>query len=121
MAKNEIRNRAFQLSLPVPAGTLAGMPVAVGAGTKKLVGVALTDRGADTPECATVKLVGSFALEVTGKKGGEEKAINIGDEVFIDAEGKLSADSSKTLFGFALEPVVKNATTTIEVKLALVG
>lgn len=118
MAKNELKNRAFQVLLPVPAGTVSGSPVAVGAGTKKLVGVALTDRGADIAEQSTVKMVGSFALEVKGAKGGEEKAINVGDEVFIDAEGKLSADSTKTLFGFALEPVVKGATTTIEVKIA---
>lgn len=119
MAKNEIRNRAFQVALPVPVGTVSGSPVAVGAGTKKLVGVALNDRGADTPEQSTVKMVGSFKLMVSAKeKEGKEKAINVGDEIFISAEGKLSVNNEGTLFGFALEAMVKGKEEEIEVKIA---
>ncbi len=115
MAKNELRNRAFQVSLPVPEGTLSGSPVKVGS----LVGVALTDRGADTPGESTVKMVGSFGLKVKGvEKENKEKAIAIGDPIFIDAEGKLTANNTGTLFGYALEAVAKNEEKEIEVKIA---
>jgi predicted RecA/RadA family phage recombinase len=112
---NEVRDRAFQVALPVPEGTLAGAAVKVGA----LVGVALTDRGTDTPGESTVKLVGSFSLSVKGvEKENKEKAIAVGDKVYIDAEGKLSANDTGTLFGYALEAVAKGETKSIEVKIA---
>jgi len=120
---NEARERAWQLSVPVPAGTKAGMPVALGSGKNKMCGVALTDRGAepDKPENATVKFVGSFFLAVKGvEKEAKEHAIAFGDEIFIDAEGKLTADAGGTLWGYALEPVVKGKLETIEVKVATV-
>lgn len=115
MALNEVREHCFQKSLPVPEGTLAGDPVKVGA----LVGVALTDRGADTPEQSTVDMVGSFRLPVLGEeKEAKEKAIAVGDKVFIDAEGNLSVNDTGTLFGYALEVVAKGEEKEIEVKIA---
>lgn len=113
MALNRVRERAFQVSLPVPEGTTSGDPVAVGS----LVGVALIDRGKDTAGEATIQMVGSFEFEVIGKKGAEEKAIAVGEPVYLK-EGKLSADSGGTLFGYALQAVAKGKTETIEVKIA---
>lgn len=113
--KNEKRHRAEQVALPVPPGTVAGDPVVVGA----LVGVAATDRDADTPGEATVKMVGSFDLEVEAVDGEEESAIVVGDKLFIDGEGNITkTEAGGTFFGYALEAVAKGETATIEVKLA---
>lgn len=113
--KNEVRDRAEQISLPVPEGTVAGDPVVVGA----IVGVAQIDRGEDTPEEATVKTVGSYNLAVTAKDGEANDPVAIGDKLFIDGEGNLSkTEAEGTFFGYALEAVAEGETATIEVKLA---
>jgi predicted RecA/RadA family phage recombinase len=115
MARNTVRERAFQVSLPVAEGTKSGDPVVVGS----LVGVALIDRGKDTEGEATIQMVGSFKFSVEGKKGGEEKAIAVGEPVYVDpATKKISADSSKTLFGYALQAVAKGKTEEVEIKIA---
>jgi predicted RecA/RadA family phage recombinase len=115
MALNRVRERAFQVSLPVPEGIKSGDPVAIGS----LVGVALIDRGKDTAGEATVQLVGSFEFSVEGKKEAEEKEIPVGGPVYLDpATKKLSANSAKTLFGYALKAVAKGKTETVEVKIA---
>jgi predicted RecA/RadA family phage recombinase len=114
MALNRVRERAFQVSVPVAEGVESGDPVLVGA----MPGVALIDRGKDTPGEATVQFVGSFEFEVAGtEKEAKEKAIAVGDPIYIK-EGKLSADSGGTLFGYALGTVAKGKTEAIEVKIA---
>jgi len=112
---NEVRDRAEQISLPVPEGTTAGDPVVVGS----IIGVAMIDRGADTEGEATVKTVGSFNLAVAATDGEAEDAIAIGDALFIDAEGNITkTEEEGTLFGYALEAVAEGEEATIEVKLA---
>lgn len=113
LALNRVRERAFQVSVPVEEGVESGDPVLVGS----MPGVALIDRGKDTEGEATVQFVGSFELSVEGKKGEEEKAIAVGEPVYIK-NGKLSADSGGTLFGYALGAVAKGKTETVEVKIA---
>lgn len=113
--KNEVRHRCYQRNLPVPEGTVAGDPLVLGNG--KVPAVAATDRKADGT--ATVRMqVGSFRFSVVGKEAeAKEKDIAVGDKVYL-SEGVLSADSTGSLFGYAMEPVVKNKTEEIEVKLA---
>lgn len=112
---NEVRDRCFEKSLPVPEGTKSGDPLVIGAA--KIPCVAVIDRQADGE--ATVKMgTGSFRFSVEGvEKEAKEKAIAVGDKVFLKG-GKLNADSEGDLFGYAMEPVVKAKTTEIEVKLA---
>jgi predicted RecA/RadA family phage recombinase len=120
MALNRVREKCTQVSLPVPEGTKSGDPVAVG----KLVGVALIDRDKDTPGEATCQIgEGSYEFDVEGNKGKaeEEQAIEPGEPVYLDpATGKLNANSGKTLFGYAIGPVAKGKTVTVEVKIASV-
>lgn len=113
--KNEIRDRCYQKSVPVPEGTKAGDPLVLGNG--KVPAVAITDRQANGR--ATVRMqVGSFEFNVEGvEKEAKEKAIAVGDKVFLKA-GKLNADSEGDLFGYAMAPVTKAKTEAIEVKLA---
>ena len=114
LALNRVRERAFQVSVPVSEGVESGDPVLVGA----MPGVALIDRGKDTAGEATVQFVGSFEFEVEGKeKEAKEKAIAVGDPIYYNG-GKLNADSGGTLFGYALGAVAKGKTETVEVKIA---
>jgi predicted RecA/RadA family phage recombinase len=119
LALNRVREKCVQRSLPVPEGTKSGDPLVIGAG--KIPAVALIDRGKDTEDEATVQMsLGSFEFEVEGKeKEGKEKAIEAGDPVYLKG-GKLSADSGGDLFGYAMDPVAKGKTASIEVKLAAV-
>lgn len=111
MAKNEHLRHANHVSLPVPAGTVAGDPVRVGV----LNGVAQTNRASDTDWAggnaageATVWLDGSHHLEVTG-------AIeSVGQAVYI-ADGALTATAGGDLFGAAL--ATQAADGTIPVKI----
>jgi hypothetical protein len=119
MSKNSKMDKAIQFACPVPEGTVSGDPVAIGAGTRKMVGYALTDRGADTVGEATCKFNGSAEFEVAGiEKEAKEKAIAFGDEIFIDNEGNLDADNTGTFFGWALGVVAKGKTEVVEVKIA---
>lgn len=112
--KNEVRDRCFEKSLPVPEGTKSGDPLIIG----KIPCVAAIDRQPDGK--ATVKMgTGSFKFSVIAKKEAEEKAVAVGDELFLK-EGKISKDTGGTLFGFALEAIEKGKTVEIEVKLATV-
>lgn len=101
MAKNEHLRHANHISLPVPAGTVAGDPVRVGI----LNGVAQTDRasssnwgGGNTVGEASVWLDGSHYLEVAGAVAA------VGDPVYILTDGSLAAEqtASEPVFGAAL-------------------
>lgn len=107
MARNRRYAGAFQLSLPVIAGTVSGDPVLIGA---ELPGVALTDRDADGE--ATVRMIGAFSLEVTAAA-----AMDAGDPVYIDgAAGTLSDTNTDVFFGYVLEDVAIG-TATVAVKV----
>lgn len=117
--KNGLMDEAVQFACPVPVGTVSGDPVAIGAGTRKMCGYALNDRGTDTEGEATCKFNGSAAFEVAGvEKEAKEKAIAFGDEIFIDNEGNLDADNTGTFFGWALGTVAKGKTEVVEVRVA---
>lgn len=101
MAKNEHLRHANHVSLPVPSGTVSGDPVRVGI----LNGVAQTDRastanwgGGNAVGEASVWLDGSHHLDVTGA------IANIGDPVYILADGSLAATTAEgaSVFGAAL-------------------
>lgn len=111
MAKNEHLRHANHVSLPVPAGTLAGAPVRVGI----LNGVAQTNRatandwaGGNTTGEATVWLDGSHHLEVTGAV--EE----IGQAIYI-ADGALTAEAGGDLFGAALSTQAGDGTIPVKI------
>jgi predicted RecA/RadA family phage recombinase len=112
--KNEVREHCWTKSVPVPEGTKSGDPVIIGV----LPGVAVIDRQANGK--ATVKFsTGSYRMTVIGKKEAEEKQIKVGEKVFLK-EGKLSADTGGTLWGYVMEEVAKGKTAEVEVKLAIV-
>ena len=114
MAKNEHLRHANHISLPVPAGTLAGAPVRVGI----LNGVAQTNRASSTDWAggnavgeATVWLDGSHHLDVVGA------VANIGDPVYITAEG-LTATAPETgpvVFGAALATQASDGTIPVKI------
>lgn len=114
---NKEHDEGASLSLPVPEGTSSGDPVLIG--DQGLIGTAATDRDSDGN--ATVELAPSpvYRQSVLGEDKEEEGlAIEIGDKVFLD-EGVLNGDSENgTFYGWALDAVVSEATTTIRVKLA---
>ena len=98
MATTEGHRDARFLSLPVDADTVSGTAVLIGS----LVGVTLTDEGADgnADGYATVDTgarTGSHRLTVTG-------ALTVGAPVYITSAGALTATATgNTLFGYALE------------------
>jgi predicted RecA/RadA family phage recombinase len=112
MATNSAFANADQLSLPVAEGVESGDPVIV----EQLVGVALTDRGAEgNPSThATVKLTGAFHLPVT-----TTSTLDIGDPVYITDAGVLTpaAGDTNALFGHALEEKGAGNPETIAVRL----
>ncbi len=108
--KNEAFPYGKDLSLPVPAGTVSGAPVAVG----QIPGVASTDRRADGR--ASVKMHGVFRLAVRGFDGTANVAIAEGAIVFLNGT-ELNRNAAGVRYGYALEPVAAGATTTILVKV----
>ena len=108
MAKNYVQD-GDKLVLSI-ADVTSGEPVNVG----NIAGVALADT--DTDGDVVVKTSGVFSLSVTGNDGAAAATIGVGDYVYIDNK-TLNVDSSKILFGIALQPVVSGATTEIDVKL----
>ncbi len=96
MAKNEVFRDADHLSLPVPAGTAAGVAVIVGS----LVGVTETAEGAggNAPGRATVWRKGGHRLPVDG-------ALAVGAPVYIPpgGGGLTSVVTGNILFGYALD------------------
>lgn len=109
MAKNQVFEEGDGLYLPVPEGTKSGTPVCVG----QRPGVAVTDR--DAAGNASIDFDGVYKLEVEGKNKAGEKAIAVGDIVFLTA-GKLNVNNEEGIrFGYALEAVEKNKKATIRV------
>lgn len=97
MAKNMRLPEALHIELPVPANTVSGDAVAVGA----FRGIAQTDRDANGN--ATVWLNGSATLTVV------DAVANVGDKLYLVGTGAslrgnslTSVATSNTLFGFAL-------------------
>lgn len=117
MAKNRKKESANRLALPVPVGTLSGSPLVL----VDLPCVAVTNRDEWTAGEASVQTDGSFKLAVKGvTTGGGNSAISVGQILYLLSTGEVSANSSGAgakRFGYALEPVVSGATTTIEVKI----
>jgi predicted RecA/RadA family phage recombinase len=110
MATNTHLEDADQISFIVPTGTLSGEPVLVGAA---LPGVCLTDADADDDDRATVKLNGSFHLEIVAAA-----AMVAGDEVFIDAATFVLSDTAADVhFGYLLEDIGAASTVTRPVKV----
>ncbi len=112
--KNEAFPYGKDLSLPVPAGTVSGAPVAVG----QIPGVASTDRRADG--MTSVKMHGVFRLAVVGQEWNGTAIVNvaIAEGAILYLNGTtLNRDNRGVRFGYALEPVAAGATTTILVKV----
>lgn len=115
MATNEVFEDGTQLSLVCtnPTTPASGGPVICG----QIPGVAETDERSDGT--TSVKTRGVFNLSVKGVDGSGNAAIAAGDIVYyVSADTpKLSVKTTGVRFGYALEPVVSGATTTIRVKL----
>lgn len=112
MAKNMRYTPGNQLQVAL-ADVTSGDPVVVG----QIPAVALTTTDADGN--VTVKTDGVFSLSVKGVDGSGNKAIAIGDIIYLVAADtpKLSVKSSGVRFGYALEAVTSGATKTIKVKI----
>lgn len=119
MAKNRVHERCTQPRLAPTrapgARALSGDPVIIG----QIPGVMLidaTDTVANRGE-GTVQLDGSFrlAVEARGREAG--LAVAVGDIVYFDGD-RLNVDRENGVrFGYALEVVAREATTTIHVKI----
>jgi len=117
MAKNrELEDGKTVVLAPTAAPNTtvqSGDPVMVG----QLPGVALT-KGTDTVanggKCG-VDLGGVYRLPVKGETT-TNAAVAAGDIVYYDA-GVLNKDNTGVRYGYALDPVVSGATTTIRVKV----
>lgn len=111
MANNVQFREGNSLTLPVPAGTVAGSPVIIGT---RLPGVAMTSR--DSAGNATVRLSGVFRLSVTFTANRA-----IGDTVFILQGSNSLSDAtgaSKYPFGVLLEAWNGGAGTgTVQVRV----
>lgn len=90
MALNQRYSNALHISIPAPYDVESGAPVQVGG----IRGVAVINAAAGEP--VTVWLDGSWMLDL-------DAAVNVGDPVYIDATGALSATAGGELFGIALE------------------
>jgi predicted RecA/RadA family phage recombinase len=115
VAKNRFHanGRKLDLAATNPATPASGDPVIVGA----LPGVALTAERADGT--TSIDTQGVYLLSVKGVDGSGNLAIAAGDIIYyVSADTpKLSVKTAGIRFGYALEPVVSGATTTIKVKL----
>lgn len=112
MAKNIVRHETRFLNVPVIAGILSGDPVQVGTGD--MTGVAQTDRDANGN--ATIDRGGSYKLNVYGHDGAANKAVAVGDKLYLDAANKrLTVNNALPFFGYAQAVVNAGATTQIEV------
>jgi|SRR5919205_2659112 predicted RecA/RadA family phage recombinase len=95
MARNEVFRDADHLSLPVPAGTKAGAPVAVGS----FVGVVEVDEGTGSNAAgyASVWRKGAHRFPVTGA------VASVGLPIYITGANALTTTASgNTLFGYSL-------------------
>lgn len=116
MALNQVYDEADQIKVPVAEGIKSGDPLFL-EGDANIPAVALTDRGSDGE--ATVEMRGGFRFSVSSKKGEEAKTTKIGDKLYLDAATKkISKDTGKTLFGYALGAIGSGESAEIVVKLA---
>lgn len=101
-----------RLELNVGVGKKSGDPVAVGS----IVGVCVTD--ADANGNAVVDTAGVYKLTVVAHNGTGGVAIDVGDPVYLQADGTLNANTAGELFGYALDVIAAGVTAEIRVKLA---
>jgi predicted RecA/RadA family phage recombinase len=119
MATNRELERGDQIAVVPDLGPNdpvgSGDPVCVG----QLPGVALTDGdGALGTGEATVQFDGVFRLAVHGETAAGTAAIAVGDIVYLDTDGEVNIDDTNGIrYGYALEAVGDDATTTIKVKV----
>lgn len=110
MSRNEVFTNADRLSMPVPAGTVSGGPVLIGARP----GIAKTDRGGggNDADKATVWFTGAHRVPVEGA------VTTVGGPVYITPTSTLTATAAgNTLWGYAL--ATKGAgTSALEVRVA---
>lgn len=101
--------------MPVPAETVSGQPLIIGA----LPCVALVNRRTTGPASgtATVQTNGVYELEVEGKNKAGNKKIEPGEIVYFK-EGKINVNNEEgTRFGYALEAVASGEVKKIKVKI----
>lgn len=113
MAKNRVKEKATRLSLPVPDGTKSGDPLVIG----QLPCVAVVDKSAWTVGDASVQTDGSWSFNVHGLDSGGNHALAVGDLVYLQNDGTLSANTGGKRFGYVLAAVNSGATTLTEVKV----
>ena len=100
MARNEVFRDADHLSLPVPANTASGTPVAIGgAGGLKGITETAEGRGGNATGSASVSLTGAYRLSVSGA------VTAIGAPVYIPPAGGglTTTATSNEVWGHALE------------------
>lgn len=111
MALNRELEFAKEVCLPVPEGTKSGDFLVIG----QIPCVALIDRNKEGE--ASVDMGGAYRLSVVGKNKAGNKAIAVGDIIYIKG-GVLGVNNEEGVrFGYALDPVVSGATTVIRVKI----
>lgn len=114
MALNEVFENGTHLAVACtdPATPASSDPVLLG----QIPGVCSVTEGADG--IASIVTEGVYNLSVKGTTGSNA-AIAAGDIVYYVTGNtpKLSATTSGVRFGYALDPVLSGATTTIRVKL----
>jgi predicted RecA/RadA family phage recombinase len=112
MAKNRKYDiGSAPLPLVVPEGGKSGDPVVIG----NIPAVLLLD--SQYPAATAVDTGGVYNLPVEGKNKAGEKAIEIGDIIYIKG-GVLSVNNEEGVrFGYAMGPVTKNKKETIPVKI----
>jgi len=111
MAKNREYAKANEVKLPVPEGTKSGDPLILGG----LPAVALQDRQSDGE--ATCQFDGAYRLSVEAKNKAGNKAIGVGDILFMKG-GKLGVNNEEgTRYGYALAAIESGKTEVIVVKI----
>lgn len=107
MALNEIFKHSQNRSLPVETGVQSGDPVRVGI----INGVAQVNEGdgQNAPGYASIKSHGAWLVPVTGAVAA------IGDPIYIDATGELSADDTGDLWGAALQTQAADGEIVVEI------
>ena len=95
------------------AGRTSGQPVVVG----QLSGIMLNN--ASAANRGTFATEGVHRVSVRGHNGTANTAVAVGGTLtYVHGAAFLDLNPGNVLFGYALEPVVSGATTTIEVLLA---
>lgn len=149
MATNEANRRGENLTIAAPtapnagAGPNSGDPLIIGTGSSPNYGLAVVVENSYTQPSGLVptgnipvQFIGVFFLSVKGKAsfGGGNQALNPGDRVYADNDGKLDATTgvyygfsltgnatSGIYFGNILDAVASGQTTTVRVRLKVAG